>query len=309
MDKTLHLSSSPHIHSGRSTTSIMRDVLIALAPATIAGAVIFGLRSLLVIAVCIASCVLLEALFNLITKKENTLGDLSAVITGLLLALNLPANVPIWQCVIGSAFAIIMVKCLFGGLGCNLVNPAITARVFMLVSFGSMASAATPTIVDTVAGATPLAATADGAIPSLSDVFYGTIGGAIGETCVPALLLGFIYLIARRVISWHIPVSFVGSVFVLSFLMEGFDAMRALVLIMSGGLLLGAIFMATDYVTSPATPAGKIVFGIGAGLLTFLIRYFGVYPEGVSFAILFMNILTPYIERLTARKIFGGTKA
>ena len=309
MDKTLHLSSSPHIHSGRSTTSIMRDVLIALAPATIAGAVIFGLRSLLVIAVCIASCVLLEALFNLITKKENTLGDLSAVITGLLLALNLPANVPIWQCVIGSAFAIIMVKCLFGGLGCNLVNPAITARVFMLVSFGSMASAATPTIVDTVAGATPLAATADGAIPSLSDVFYGTIGGAIGETCVPALLLGFIYLIARRVISWHIPVSFVGSVFVLSFLMEGFDAMRALVLIMSGGLLLGAIFMATDYVTSPATPAGKIVFGIGAGLLTFLIRYFGVYPEGVSFAILFMNILTPYIERLTARKIFGGAKA
>ncbi|MBQ9163054.1 MAG: RnfABCDGE type electron transport complex subunit D [Clostridia bacterium] len=287
----------------------MRDVLIALLPATVAAVVIFGWRSLLVVAVCVASCVLFEALFNLITKKEQTVGDLSAAVTGLLLALNLPANIPIWQCVIGCAFAIIIVKCLFGGIGCNLVNPAITARVFMLISFSSMAAAAAPVIVDTASGATPLVLFADGGSVPLSDLFFGTTGGALGETCALALLIGFAYLLIRRIITWHIPVAFVGSVFALSFLMEGFDAMRSLGLILSGGLLLGAIFMATDYVTSPSTAWGKIIFGLGAGLITFLIRYFGVYPEGVSFAILFMNILTPYIDKLTARKIFGGTKA
>ena len=309
MDNLLHLSASPHIHCGRSTSSIMRDVLIALLPATVAGTVIFGWRSLLVVAVCVASCVILEALFNLITKKKQTVGDLSAAVTGLLLALNLPVNIPIWQCVVGCVFAILLVKCLFGGIGCNLVNPAITARVFMLVSFGSMAVSAMPSIVDTVSGATPLADMAAGNTPKLLDLFLGTTGGAIGETCALALLIGFVYLLIRRVITWHIPVAFVGSVFLLSFLMEGFDATRALALVLSGGLMIGAIFMATDYVTSPATAAGKLVFGLGAGLLTFTIRYFGVYPEGVSFAILFMNILTPYIEKLTARKIFGGTKA
>ena len=309
MTNSLHLSASPHIHSGKSTTSIMRDVLIALLPATVAGVVIFGWRSLLVIAVCVASCVLFEFLYNLISKKEQTIGDLSATVTGLLLALNLPANIPIWQCVIGSLFAIVLVKCLFGGIGCNLVNPAITARVFMLVSFGSMAVQAMPTIVDTVSGATPLAQIAEGGAPKLLDLFLGTTGGAIGETCVLALLICFVYLLIRRVISWHLPVTFVGTVFVLSFLMEGFDAAKALALILSGGLLIGAIFMATDYVTSPSTAWGKVVFGLGAGLLTFMIRYYGVYPEGVSFAILFMNILTPYIDKLTARKIFGGSKA
>ena len=309
MTNSLHLSASPHIHSGKSTTSIMRDVLIALLPATVAGAVIFGWRSLLVIAVCVASCVLFEFLYNLISKKEQTIGDLSATVTGLLLALNLPANIPIWQCVIGSLFAIVLVKCLFGGIGCNLVNPAITARVFMLVSFGSMAVQAMPTIVDTVSGATPLAQIAEGGAPKLLDLFLGTTGGAIGETCALALLIGFVYLLIRRVISWHLPVTFVGTVFVLSFMMEGFDAVKALALILSGGLLIGAIFMATDYVTSPSTAWGKVVFGLGAGLLTFMIRYYGVYPEGVSFAILFMNILTPYIDKLTARKIFGGSKA
>ena len=308
MDNMLHLSASPHIHGGKSTASIMRDVLISLLPAAVAGTVIFGLRSLLVIAVCVASCVILEALFNLITKKKQTVGDFSAAVTGLLLALNLPANIPIWQCVIGCVFAIILVKCLFGGIGFNLVNPAITARVFMLVSFGSMAVYAMPTVVDTASGATPLAEIAQGKMPKLLDLFLGTTGGAIGETCALALLIGFAYLLIRRVISWHIPVSFVGSVFVLSLLMEGFDVTKALALILSGGLLIGAIFMATDYVTSPSTALGKIVFGLGAGLLTFLIRYFGTYPEGVSFAILFMNILTPYIEKLTARKVFGGTK-
>lgn len=309
MDNLLHLSVSPHIHSGRSTAAIMRDVIIALLPTAIAGTVIFGLRALLVIAVTVASAVAFEALYNVIVKKEQTIGDFSAAVTGLLLALNLPSNIPIWQCVVGSAFAILLVKCIFGGIGCNLVNPAITARVFMLVAFGSMAVQSFPKIVDTASSATPLVQMSEGNTPKLLDLFLGTTGGAIGETCAVALIVGFVYLLVRRVITWHIPVAFVGSVFVLSFLMEGFDVMKALALILSGGLLIGAIFMATDYVTSPSTSAGKLIFGIGAGLLTFLIRYFGIYPEGVSFAILFMNILNPYIEKFTAHKIFGGGKA
>ena len=310
MDKKLRLSVSPHIHSGRSTAGIMRDVIIALLPATVAGAVIFGLRALLVVAVCVASCVICEALFNLIVKKEQTIGDFSAALTGLLLGLNLPSTAPIWQCVVGSVFAIIVVKCLFGGLGCNLVNPAITARVFMLVSFSSLATTqGFPTIVDTVSSATPLAAEGGPAGVKLFDLFFGLTGGAIGETCAVALLLGFVYLLVRKVISWHVPVSFIGSVFVLSLLMEGFNFVAALSMVLSGGLLIGAIFMATDYVTSPSTASGKLIFGLGAGLLTFLIRYFGVYPEGVSFAILLMNILTPYIDKFTAHKVFGGKKA
>lgn len=301
MNNPVKLSVSPHIHSGRSTAGIMRDVLIALLPATVAGTVIFGLRSLLVVALCVAACVGFEALFNLICKKDQTIGDLSAVVTGLILALNLPASIPLWQCVIGSLFAIVVVKCLFGGIGCNPVNPALTARVFMLVSFGAMSSVALPSVVDTVSGATPLS----GGSASLTDLLLGLTGGAIGETCAVALLLGFVYLLARRVISWHIPTAFVGSVYAFSFLMEGFDPLAALSAILSGGLLLGAIFMATDYVTSPTTPWGKIIFGLGAGLVTFLIRYFGTYPEGVSFAILLMNILTPYIDSWTKRKVFG----
>ena len=283
MDKSLHLSTSPHIHSGRSTAAIMRDVLIALLPTTVAGVVIFGLRALLVIATCLVASVGFEFLYNLLTKKKQTVGDLSAAVTGLILALNLPAGTPIWQCVVGSLFAIVLVKCLFGGLGKNLVNPALTARVFMLVSFGSLATPALPTIVDSVSGATPLAQIEAGTLPSLTDLLLGTTGGSIGETCAVALLLGFVYLLIRRVISWHLPVTFVATVFVLSFMREGFDAMTALSLILSGGLLIGAIFMATDYVTSPSTALGKVVFGIGAGLLTFVIRYFGTYPEGVSF--------------------------
>lgn len=306
MDKMLHISSNPHAHCGRSTQTIMRDVLIALAPVTIAGIVIFGLRSLLVILACVASCVLFEALFNKLVKKEQTIGDLSAVVTGLLLGLNLPANLPIWQCVVGSAFAILVVKCLFGGLGCNVVNPAITARVFMLVSFGAVAKAAFP--VDAVAGATPLVDLADGKSVDLKTLLLGTHGGAIGETCAIALLIGFVYLLVRGVITWHIPVAFIGSVFVLSLLVEG-DATVALSMVLSGGLLIGAIFMATDYVTSPSTALGKIIFGLGCGLITFLIRYYGSYPEGVSFAILLMNILNPYIDNLTAHKVFGGKKA
>ncbi len=300
MDSLTKLMISPHIHSGRSTRGIMRDVFIALLPVTVAGTVIFGLRSLLVVAVCVVCCVGLEALFNLMTKKDQTVGDFSAAVTGLLLALNLPANVPLWQCVVGSLFAIIVVKCLFGGIGSNLVNPAVTARVFMLVAFGSLATAAFP--VDTVASATPLVAEKT---PALTTLFFGNYGGAIGETCTAALLLGGLYLLVRRVITWHIPVMFIGTVFVFTFCTQGFDARGALSLILSGGLFLGAIFMATDYVTSPATPWGKVIFALGAGLLTGLIRYYGNYPEGVSFAILFMNILTPYISKWTRRKVFG----
>lgn len=294
---------SPHIHSGKSTSGIMGDVLIALLPATVAGVLIFGLRALLVVAVCVISSVAFEAIFNMIVKKEQTVGDLSAAVTGLLLALNLPANIPLWQCVIGSLFAIVVVKCLFGGIGQNLVNPAITARVFMLVAFASIATPAFP--VDSVASATPLAAET---MPSLLDLFLGNHGGAIGETSAAALLLGGIYLLIRRVISWHIPVVFIGTVFVFSFFMEGFNVTSALSLILSGGLFIGAFFMATDYTTSPSTSWGKVIFGLGAGLLTCLIRYFGTYPEGVSFAILFMNILTPYISIWTRRKVFtaGG---
>lgn len=311
MNNKLKLAVSPHIHSGQSTAGIMRDVLISLLPATIAGTVIFGLRSLLVVAICVAACVGFEALFNFIIKKDQTIGDLSAAVTGLLLALNLPANIPLWQCVIGSLFAIVVVKCLFGGIGCNPVNPAITARVFMLIAFGSMTVQAFPAVVDTVSSATPLSLGEGVAMPSLLDLFLGLNGGAIGETCVLALILGFVYLLVRRVITWHIPVAYIGTVFVCSFFMEGMDFTSALAMILSGGLFIGAIFMATDYVTSPTTAAGKLIFGLGAGLITFVIRYFGVYPEGVSFAILFMNILTPYIDSWTRHKVFGvgGKKA
>lgn len=291
---------SPHIHSGKSTAGIMGDVLIALMPATIAGTLIFGWRALLVIAICVFSAVLFEALFNILVKKEQTIGDLSAAVTGLLLALNLPCDIPLWQAVIGTLFAIIVVKCLFGGIGKNLVNPAITARVFMLVAFTSIAKPSFP--VDSVASATPLMAVVK---PSLLDLFLGNCGGAIGETSALALLIGGIYLLIRRVISWHTPTVFISTVFVFSLFMEGFDFLQALSLILSGGLFIGAFFMATDYVTSPPTAWGKVIFGLGAGLLTCLIRYFGTYPEGVSFAILFMNILTPYISAWTKRKIFA----
>ncbi len=300
MDSLTKLTISPHIHSGRSTQGIMRDVIIALLPTTIAGTVIFGLRSLLVVSLCVLCCVGLEALFCFVTKKDHTVGDLSAAVTGLLLGLNLPANIPLWQCAVGSLFAIIVVKCLFGGIGCNLVNPAMTARVFMVVSFGSMVTSAFP--VDAVASATPLTS---GKMPPLPTLLLGQYGGSIGETCSLALLLGGIYLLARRIITWHIPVVFVGTTFLFSFLTQGFDLVGSLSQILSGGLLLGAIFMATDYVTSPSTPWGKVIFALGAGLLTGLIRFYGSYPEGVSFAILIMNILTPYISNWTRRQVFG----
>lgn len=306
MENKLHITSSPHFHSSITTKSIMLDVVISLIPALIAGVIFFGFNALLLVAVSVASCVLFEYLFNLIIKKEQTIGDLSAVVTGFILGLNLPANLPVWQAVVGSAFAIIIVKCIFGGIGCNVVNPALTARVFMIIAFGSMAKAAFP--LDSVSSATPLVELAEGKMPSLLDLFLGNIGGAIGETSALALLIGGIYLLVKRVISWHIPVALIGSVYVFSFLFGGFDFVSSLAWILSGGLFLGAFFMATDYVTSPSTVWGKIIYGIGAGFITVVIRFYGNYPEGLSFGILLMNILNPYIESLTQRKLFGGNK-
>lgn len=302
----LHISTSPHIHTNKTTSKIMLDVIIALLPATIAGFIIFGLKALSVVMMCIAVCVISEIVFNKIVKKEDTTDDLSAVVTGLLLGLNLPADTPLWQAAVGSIFAIVLVKCIFGGIGCNLVNPAITARVFMLIAFGSLAKPSYP--VDSVASATPLVDLASGKTPDLLDLFLGNVGGAIGETCKLALLIGGIYLILRGVISWVMPVSFIGSVFVLSFLIKDFSLSAALYQVLSGGLIIGAFFMATDYVTSPATPKGKLIFGIGAGIITVLIRFWGVYPEGVSYAILLMNILNPYINIWSRRKLFGRAK-
>ncbi len=310
MSNKLQISVSPHIRCPRTTQNIMLDVVIALLPAAVAGIVIFGMRAALVLGVCILTTVLSELFFNLAVKKKQTVGDLSAVVTGLLLGLNLSANVPIWQAVVGSIFAIVVVKCLFGGIGRNFVNPAITARVFMLVAFTSVGSSALPVNyvqVDGASSATPLSILANNGEElglSLTDLFLGNYGGAIGETCTLALLIGFAYLLFRRVVTWHIPVVFVGSAYILTLLCNGFNAVNALEWILSGGLFIGAIFMATDYATSPGTPWGKVIFALGAGALTVLIRFFGSYPEGTSFAILLMNILTPYIEVWTARKPF-----
>lgn len=304
----LTVSSAPHIHSGASGRRIMLDVIIALLPATIASVVIFGLNALLVIAACVIGAVAAEALFCLIARQKQSVGDLSAVVTGLLLGLNLSASVPLWQCVIGAVFAIVVVKCLFGGLGRNFANPAITGRVFMLLAFSSVAGGANPAIVELETSATPLELLSAGSeqLPSLLDMFLGLRGGAVGEGCIIALLIGFAYLLIRRVIKWHTPVIFIGTVFVCYLVATG-DFTFALYEIMAGGLFIGAIFMATDYVTTPINDKGRMVFALGCGLITFVIRYFCAYPEGVSFSILAMNILTPYIEKWTANKPLGGS--
>ena len=303
----LTVSAAPHIHSGASTNRIMLDVIIALLPATAASVIIFGLKSLIVIAACVITALVGEALFNIVTKRKQTIGDLSAVVTGLLLALNLSTNVPAWQCVVGTLFAIVCVKCLFGGLGCNFANPAITGRVFMLVAFSAVAGGANPTIVDITTTATPLEQLAKGESQNLLDLFLGLHGGAIGETCILALILGFVYLLVRKVITWHTPVVFIATVFVLYLAFTG-DVMMAVSQILAGGLFIGAIFMATDYVTTPITTRGRVVFALGCGVITFIIRYFCAYPEGVSFSILIMNILTPFIEKWTAKEPLGGVK-
>ncbi len=299
-------SISPHFSSSITTTKIMLDVIIALIPAAIASVVIFGIRSLLVIGVCVAVCIFSEWGFEKICKKENTISDLSAVVTGMILAFNLPVTIPLWQAAFGSLVAIVVVKQLFGGIGQNFANPAITARIIMMTAFsGTMTNWVIP---DASSSATPLALMAKGqtqALPSYLNMFLGMRGGCLGETCILALLIGGIYLLVKRVISWHTPVAFIGTVALMSFIC-GKDVLYQL---MAGGLILGALFMATDYSSTPATKSGKIIFGIGCGLITVLIRFWGNFPEGVSFSILIMNILTPYIEKLTRSKpLVGGDK-
>jgi len=308
----LIVSSSPHIRNVDTTQRIMLDVIIALLPTTLAGIIIFGLNALFVVLACVISAVLAEFLFNLILKREQTVSDLSAAVTGLILALNLHANVPVWQCVIGSVFAIIVVKCLFGGLGCNFANPAVTGRIFLLICFtGTVSSGAFPVIGESpelVTGATPLAVLQNGGeLPSILDMLLGMRGGAIGESCILAILVGFVYLVIRGVIKFETPLILVATVFILSLIADN-SFFTATYQVLSGGLVFGAVFMATDYVTTPITRTGKMVFAVGCGLITFLIRTFGNYPEGVSFAILLMNILSPYIEKWTAKKPLGGRK-
>ncbi len=302
------VSVSPHIRSNDTTTTIMRDVLLALCPALIASVVIFGARALLVAVVCVAACVFFEWGFEKMCKRPNTITDLSAAVTGLILALNLPVGIPIWQAIFGSLVAIVVVKQLFGGIGHNFANPAITARIVMLIAFaGPMTTWAAPNFADAVSGATPLAQLGAGESVSLASLFLGNVGGSMGETSALALLLGGIYLIVRKVISWHTPVAFIGTVFVLALIKGGLTF--GVAEIFAGGLFLGAIFMATDYSTTPSTKSGQLIFGIGCGLITCLIRFFGNYPEGVSFSILLMNILTPYISKWTASKPLGGVDA
>lgn len=308
------VSVNPHVYAKDTTQTIMRDVLIALFPAVIASIVFFGVQALLVEVVCVAVAVACEWAFEKICGKPITTMDLSAAVTGLLLALNLPVSIPLWQAAFGAFVAIIVIKQFFGGIGQNFANPAITARVIMLVAFSGAMTNWVPAAfsnapVDAVTAATPLALLgaegAEGTLPTLAQMFLGARGGSMGETSCLALLLGGIYLIYRKVISWHTPVAFIGTVLVLTALL----GQQPLYQVMAGGLFIGAIFMATDYTTSPPTPAGKLIFGVGCGLITVLIRVWGNYPEGVSFSILLMNILNPYICDWTKTKPFGGVQA
>ena len=298
----MNISSSPHITSSENTSGIMLDVIFALLPATVCGIYFFGFHALLIIAVSVASAVVSEYIWCRAIKKEPSLRDLSAIVTGLLLALNLPPTLPLWMAAVGSAVAIIVVKQMFGGIGHNFANPAITARIALMVSFPTaMTTFVDPfAAVDTVSTATPLSGSQEVAT-DIAGLFFGNYPGCIGETSAILLLAGGAYLVLRRVITPHIPLAFMASAAVLALIL-GDDPIRTL---LSGGLMIGAIFMATDYVTSPPNRLGKIIFGIGCGLITVIIRHFGNLPEGVSFSILIMNILTPHITRLTTPKPFG----
>ena len=322
------LSSSPHAHANSSVRCIMLDVIIALLPTTAVGIWLFGWPAVWTIATCVSTCIVTEALCRMAMKRDNTIGDLSAVVTGLLLALNLPAGLPLWMAVVGSVFAIGVAKQVFGGLGMNPFNPALAARAFMLISFtGPMTTWLKPywwRTPDAVTTATPLAsmklmfaaeATASATPHGLCGGDYGlgviwkmaigNIPGCIGEVSAIAIAIGAVYLILKNVITWHIPVSFIATVFFYSLFAGGAPAMAQ---VLTGGVMLGACFMATDYVTSPTTGKGKLVFGFGCGLLCMLIRQFGGYPEGCSFAILIMNSVCPLINRWTQPRPFGAGK-
>ena len=303
------VSTSPHLHRATTSANIMRDVCIALLPALAASILVFGAESMLITVCCVATAIFSEALYERICKLPNTIHDSSAIITGMLVAFNVPVTMPVWQAALGTVVAIVLVKQLFGGLGRNFANPAIVGRIFLFLSFSK--SMTNWTFPDAVSTATPLALMRAGdmaSLPSMLDMFLGNRAGCLGEASVLALLAGGIYLIVRKVITWHTPAAFIGTVFILSWIMGG-SFTYAVYQIMAGGLMLGAIFMATDYVTTPQTSSGRFVFGLGCGLLTVMIRQWGSYAEGVSFAILFMNILTPYINKWTRHKPFGGVKA
>ena len=319
MDNKFHtnliVSSAPHIVTESDTTRLMGTVILALAPAWVASIYIFGFRALLLSVVCVAASVLFEYCYNRIRHKTQTIGDLSAALTGLLIAFNVPSTFPLWQAILGCAFAIIVVKQLFGGIGRNFSNPAITARIFLFISFSANMSTWPTTrldATDAVTGATPLAILAEGDIdqlPSLGTLFLGFHGGSTGEVCALALIIGGVYLIIRKVISPIIPCAFIGTVFLFALIATGSPYM-AVFHVLAGGVLLGAFFMATDYVTSPKLPLGQLLFGIGCGILTMSIRLFGSYPEGVSFSILLMNICTPLLNNLSYKFYLkeGGAK-
>lgn len=300
--KNLIVSASPHRRSEVTTQKIMLLVIISLLPAIAASAVFFGARAIALIAVCCSSAVLFEYLCRRVMKREQTISDMSAAVTGIILALNLPPTLPYWIAIVGSFIAIVIVKQLFGGLGQNFANPAVTARIVLMLSFTShMTTWAVPgsgVSSDTiVTGATPLVS----GEASLTDLFIGNVGGCLGETSALALLIGGLFLIFKKIISPSTPAAFIGTVALLTWISGG----NVMYQLLSGGLFLGAFFMATDYVTTPVTTKGKVVFGIGCGLVTFIIRNFGSYPEGVSFSILLMNILTPYIDMFTKTKPLG----
>lgn len=329
-NNNLMVSSTPHIRSKETISSIMLDVILALVPAAVMGIIYWGLSAAIIIAVSIASCIFFEALSNLIAKKKQTVGDLSAVVTGLLLALNIPAlnldtNLAacIWMPFVGAFVAIVIGKQVFGGLGQNFINPALLGRAVLLASYPTLmsGSAFRPTNfmanVDAATYATPLTAIKAGTLTSVSgcdmlNAIIGNIGGTIGETCAIALILGGIYLIAKKVISWRVPVIYIATVFIFTYILKfiGGDAACRIPYyeIFTGGLMLGAFFMATDYASTPVTPKGKIIMGLGCGIITVLIRVYGGYPEGVSYSILLMNLCTPLIDRFTAPKKFGYVK-
>ncbi|MCL1788976.1 MAG: RnfABCDGE type electron transport complex subunit D [Oscillospiraceae bacterium] len=309
MDKLI-IEPNPHIRSNNTTTQIMLNVIIATVPAMIVSIIIFGARAAMMISVCIGSCVLFEYLFRKIFKKSRTVGDLSAVVTGILLAFNLPVALPFYMAVIGCFVAIVIVKEMFGGVGQNFANPAIVGRIVLMLSFpAQMSNYAAPFYYknnyDVVTGATPLAAESPEQMPNMFDLFFGAHGGSLGETCSFALLLGFIYLLIMRIILPVTPLIFVGTVAVFTMFFSGGDFDAVCFSLLTGGLLLGAIFMATDYTTNPMTMRGKMIFAFGCGLISVIIRQFAGMPEGVAFSILTMNILTPFIDKVTRPKPFG----
>jgi electron transport complex protein RnfD len=318
LESTLLVSSSPHLRDKVTTRRIMMDVAIALIPASAFGIYFFGARALTVIITTVLSCVVSEYITRKLMKRESTIGDFSAVVTGILLALNLPPTIPLWIAAVGGAVAIVIVKQLFGGIGQNFMNPALGARVFLLLAYTqSMTKWVIPGQLDAVSSATPLAfikrgtEAVEGVMPGYWDLFIGSVGGCIGETSVLALLIGAAYLFYRRVITPEIPLTFIGTVALLTWILggDGLFTGNALYHILSGGLIIGAFFMATDYSTSPITSKGKIIMGAGCGVITVVIRLFANYPEGVSFAIILMNVLVPLIDRFTIPGSFGGEKA